>query len=107
MKLSIMCLGASIALAAPAAIAGESGETVTTKLYFDYTELVTAEGAKENYKSLKRQAGDACKISFRYGSTTDRECVETMLDDAVEQIDSPILTAVHEGTELPLRLASK
>ncbi len=104
MKFSILCACASLVVAAPAAMADE---VVIADLLYDASILDTAEGAKETYVSLKKQAKKACQTKTEYGVTTDRSCAKEMILSAIEQIDSPVLTAVHEGTSLPFRLASK
>lgn len=105
MKFSIVCVCASMALAAPA-LATEF-EDVTVDMQYAPADLVTSEGAKAVYESLEDQAKAACIVNSTFGKKIDNACVDMLMADAVSQIESPILTAVHEGTELPFRVASK
>ncbi len=107
MKFSILCVCASMALAAPAAFAEAKSETVTADLLYDQSDLKTAEGAAGTLTFLKEQAQNACMVQTFYGRQADRKCVAMMVTNAVEKIDSPMLTAVYKGTQLPFNVASR
>ncbi|MEM6535227.1 MAG: UrcA family protein [Pseudomonadota bacterium] len=105
MKFSIVCVCASMALAAPALASGS--EEVTVEMFYADADLATSEGAKAVYESLEDQAEAACQVRTTLGKRIDSDCVAELLTGAIDQIESPILTAVHEGTQMPYRVASK
>jgi len=107
MKSVIAMLCASAALVAPAFGDITNKTVVTADLYYDHTLLSTPEGAAETFETLVEQAKEYCKVELYGFNRSDRKCVAEMTTDAVEQINSPMLTAVYEGTTLPITLASK
>ncbi|MDJ0920199.1 MAG: UrcA family protein [Henriciella sp.] len=106
MKSSIALLCASMFLAAPAFAETSNVETVTAELYYDHTVLNTPEGATATYASLVKQAKEVCRVDLYGFNHYDRRCVATMAANAVEKINAPMLTAVYEGSKLPITLAS-
>lgn len=106
MKSIIAMLCASAALVAPAFGDSIKESVVTADLYYDQSILNTPEGATETYESLVKQAKEFCKVDVYGFNRADRKCVAQMASDAVAKIDAPMLTAVYQGSKLPITLAS-
>lgn len=101
MKTKIAATAAFIGLAlAPAAFADDKFE-----LEFDFspTEVATEIGAQEVYDELEAMIEDQCEPNtvrdkVRLKAETDL-CVETALTQAVEDMDKPEITRIHQSRQ--------
>ncbi len=105
-------LGLGTAFAAAFMTAGialaDSAQTEEVTMAFDFTpaQLATAEGASKVYASLKREAHQACTprgsaISDTVLDKMHADCINGLINDAVDTINSPDLRAVH-STDMKL-----
>ena len=89
------CFGVA-ALAAPASAEGD----VEFNFSFARSKLETEAGAAEVYQSLKTQASRACEyvVVGLLVPEVDKDCVDDIVARVVASIDSPLLTAQHDGS---------
>jgi UrcA family protein len=94
-------LALGLSFAALAANAGSVDAPATRTVEFPGLDMTRSEGAGELYRQLKFAARDVCaradgkslaeKASFR-------ACADMALANAVAQVNSPLLTSLHETT---------
>ena len=100
MKNAILPIFAALSLAAtPAAFASDKFE-----IDFEYSpvEVATEYGAKQVYAELEAEIEDECTPNVRPMERLKvidetRACIEETLNAAVEQMDQPEVTKVHEA----------
>jgi UrcA family protein len=67
---------------------------------FQPSELSTADGAHGVYNRINTAAWHVCSDMFEANTTPDAlqrlQCIDTLVDAAVKDVNSPRLTAVHE-----------
>ncbi len=100
------CLAAICLLNGPAKAADPDVPTKAVK--FQDLDISKPAGAKVLYRRIRAAAKEVCP------ETRDNEfwiiaarnaCIDRAIDDAVKQVDSPLLTSLRFGS--PARLASK
>ena len=96
---------------AAGASAEEKGDFRTYTVRFAELDISKPEGAKVLYKRLQRAAFIVCDNTnsaapYARASVARSECYRTALSNAVAQINSPALTALHEGKQ-GTRVASR
>jgi UrcA family protein len=78
--------------------ASEAGEPLTEKVAYGDLNLATEQGAKVLYVRLRYAAQDVCR-PFEARELSRRrvwqKCIDQALSSAVEQINRPMVTAVH------------
>lgn len=97
-----------LGLASTAALAGDFDETRSMKVRFAELDLSKQAGAEELYRRIKRAAFIVC--GGQYGSigaygVKKSECYKSAVSNAVQQVNSPVLTALHGAK--PQRVASR
>lgn len=97
-------MAAGMALAeAQAANLAQPVTEVTVR--YDELDLARPAGAEAMLKRLKQAAERACGGRPDNRLLSDQrmfhQCVETALDDAVIELDAPLVTALHAGESLP------
>lgn len=97
---------AAVALSGAPALADEA-ETRTVAI--DRAALTTEAGAARAYAAIETAARAACRAENRGGAAFDRSvrlCTADTVSRAVEALDAPALTALHERARSPITLAS-
>lgn len=97
-----LTLGAGPALAQP-------GDAQSRQVSLTRIDLSTAHGAEAAYRLISDAARDACRSENRFGAGYERglrTCIADTVERAVDQLDAPRLTALHEARNEPTRLAS-
>lgn len=72
-------------------------------------DLLTQAGAEAAYLRLHDTARYVCRIENQFGADADRSirrCTQRSLEDAVNQLDSPQLTALHAHRNTEPKLAN-
>lgn len=91
-------LATSLALSVPASADSEVSEVVK----YDDLNLTTTTGAQTLYKRLKAAAWRVCRESVSLAGTSGMlqqgQCMKTLVESAVHNVNKPELTALHEGT---------
>jgi UrcA family protein len=95
-RLSFM-LAIALVSAAPAGIASARPEDATVKLSMRGVDFADPRQVKAFYDHIRVAAHAACNSDnpTPWGVRDDRECRARFIDDAVSQINAPLLTAMY------------
>lgn len=102
-------LAALIAAGAAATASAETGGP-TMRVAFKYAELATPGGAQGLYDRIRQTARRTCKPRQAASLTEQMEaasCRKELVQLAVEQLGSPVVTAIHQGRDPGVRFASR
>lgn len=72
-----------------------AGEYESVRVNYSDLNLDQKEGREALYTRLRRAAGDVCDAE--YSRLEERECFDTALDRAVEEVGNQELTAIHRS----------
>lgn len=96
-----------VGLASTNAMAADSGTPRMTVKYSGLN-LSSEAGAEALYSRIQQAAFNVCggrDSSLPWSSITRSKCYQTAIDNAVLQVNAPLLTAVHQDSTT--RIASK
>ena len=98
----VSCLLLGLSLYAPAAFAGLSDDPPSLKVNYKELDLSKSAGAEALYRRIKRAASTVCAESFRTmgplrSAGHEKECIEKAIDNAVSDVNEPLLTALWQG----------
>lgn len=96
-------LAIALASAAPAAIAFARPADASVKLSVRSVDLTDARQVKAFYDHVKVAAQAACNTDSLtpQGVREDRECRAQFVNDAVSQVNAPLLTAMNNDPNAP------
>ena len=94
---------AVIAFSAPAIASADDLKGRSEKVVYSDLNVVKENGAEALYRRLQQASKRVCGVQSIQNAggirmvAEQRDCYQSALNEAVAKIDSPTLTAIHEG----------
>lgn len=99
---SMGCILLGLALYTPTAFAGLNDDPPSLKVSYKDLDMSKQEGAEALYRRIKWAANRVCEESFHSAGPLrsaggERKCVKRAIDNAVNEVNEPQLTALWKG----------
>ena len=101
----ILALGALVSLPLASAMPAQAADSASVVVRFNDLNVASASGAEALYDRLHKAAWRACRDvtpSGAPGLLSRVSCARDALDSAVQKVNTPLLTALHEGKRFDL-----
>jgi len=102
----------SLAFMAQPASANTGTETASETVKFRDLDLNQSEDAKTLLRRIRRAATMVCTGSrtltgVHFSSRTSRDCIKQATSGAVAKLGHPVVTAMYDGSPMPVQVANK
>jgi len=104
---AIYCVLGTAALGALSTAAHAEDQPRSKTVKFADLDIQTPEGAKVLYHRIRVAARSVCEERDPSFRDAEHRCVEKAIDQAVEKVNAPYLSALRFGSDGSVRLASK